>query len=45
METVSVQTTKEIIDHLFNNGTLCLSGPFTEVIVKFKLNEIQIANG
>ena len=45
METVSVQTTKEIIDHLFNNGTLCLSGPFTEVIVKFKLNEVQIANG
>ena len=45
METVSVQTTKEIIDHLFNNGTFCLSGPFTEVIVKFKLNEVQIANG
>jgi len=45
VETVSVQTTKEVIDHLFNNGTLCLSGPFTEVIVKFKLNEVQITNG
>ena len=44
-ETVTVQTSKEIIDHLFNNGTLCLSGPFTEMNVKFKLSEVQIANG
>ena len=44
-DTVTVQTTKEIIDQLFNNGTLCLSGPFTDTAVKFKLNEVQIANG
>lgn len=44
-DTVTVQTSKEIIDHLFNNGTLCLSGPFTDMNVKFKLNEVQIANG
>lgn len=44
-DTVTVQTSKEIIDHLFNNGTLCLSGSFTDMNVKFKLNEVQIANG
>ena len=44
-ETITARTTKEIVDHLWNNGTLCLFGPFTELDVKFKLNEVQIANG
>lgn len=45
IETITVQTSKEIVDHLWNNGTLCLSGPFTVLDVKFKLNEVQIADG
>lgn len=44
-DTVTVQATKEIVDHLFNNGTLRLSGPFTDMPVNFKLNEVRIANG
>jgi len=44
-ETITVRTTKETIDHLFNNGTLCLSGPLTDLDVKFPLNETQVANG
>lgn len=43
--TITVKTTKETVDHLWNNGTLCLSGPFTDVNIKFPLNEVQIANG
>ena len=43
--TVTVKTSKETVDHLWNNGPLCLSGPYTDLNVKFKLSEVHITKG
>jgi protein-tyrosine phosphatase len=44
LEKISVRTTRETVNHLWNNGPQCLNGPFTDVVVWFPLNQVQVIN-